>query len=220
MKNVKSSVDYSTDSNGVLELVINSKCAGIYLDIGLNEIESVSVSLMSSALRDKLHYELKGSTLKNIFNETHNFSKNINTDGSIEDVETGEDGGYYIPFAVGNLEMSDDNSLKVIVKFKKKEGESPVFKVPVHKVIFASNASQPIVVKNLSDVESFDSAYYKKALIFDMVGVQYYSKANQKVSLPYGFMTIMNTYHSRFLTLVPNTEYQLSSLTKVWLLDY
>lgn len=210
------------DGNKETELLINTRCAGIMLqDIG-NDVESVSVSLVSENLRDQVFYDLNSDILDQISSKIYGLgNRNMvlsllqQADGSqMENPNLKRD--YFIPFGLGNLLLSEKSKLKVVIKLK---DESEFNSAKVSRVILAHDALVPLTVKNVNN-SSFDSAYYRNALLTEPVTVQYFNNVNEKVYLPEIFTKYTSDRSDSFIKLLPNKTYEMSKDSNVYLLDY
>lgn len=220
MKNVVTSPGsyrVNFDDDGVAEIILDTRCAGIMLT-GLNDlIDTVSVSLISSSLRDKVHYEINQGVLDCVVRKVFGISSVSQTLQIIGQEPVKSD--LFIPFALGNLNLGESNKLRIIIRQRKVEGVVTVKSSQLSRVIFANNAKAPITVK-LSRGSDFDSAYYKFALLTQNVGLQFFNLAKEKVNFPKNYVQYILERGEEFISLIPNTSYELSEEIDVFLLDY
>lgn len=121
----------------------------------------------------------------------------------------------FIPFAIGNLDISEESRIRIQVVLKE---DSVKTMITGNRVIMAGSAKSPLTIKTVG-TDSFDSAYYKRAILAQPTSMQYFLNGN-KVFLPSGFMSWMFAMEGNIFNLPQNTTIELGGSQTVHLLDY
>lgn len=197
-------MDLVFGSDFIGRMKVDTSCSGVTIvGLSLDKVVSIEVRMISKNIRDKVLYSLSGNNMKRLlsflgFNSPDSFRSCL-----------------IIPFSVGNLSLSSDDYLEVIVKSDSLTGETYICsleKLPVF-------ASRPLFVKKV-DVEEFDSGYFRTALM-SPCGVEYIS-SGRKTDISVDMMSFLKKSDSDdfVLGLSSNTTYKVDSASEVLLLDY
>jgi len=185
------------------EFTVNSKCAGMSLADFRHDVKTVRVSLVSKNLRDKVLYELSSPQLMEISADL------------LKMKQFGGESSFYIPFALGNLNLDNDNVLRVEIELVP-DSEKTFTKVS--RVILANTARQPLSVK-VVESDTIDTAYYRRMLMSGPASMQYF-QGGEKVYFPITFTEYLLSNNGNFISVPLNTTIELGASQSVCLLDY
>lgn len=184
---------------------VKSKCLGLVLNTKFNDIERVTVKLISDNLPDRTYYSITGPQLQMILQERYSpLADNLDLFA-------------VIPFALkGNLLLNDDSYLQVTIAL------NDAFDLKYDRIIAAEIATNPLIVKSLTanDLE-FDSAYYDELFFAQNFADVRFHLNGQLVTLPqilYKNMNAIQGFASQ--KLIPNTTYTLSQGVPFLLVEY
>lgn len=184
---------------------VKSKCLGLVLNTKFNNINEVTVKLISDNLPDRTYYSVSGSKLQMILQERYSpLADNLDLFA-------------VIPFALkGNLLLNDDSYLQVTISLLND------FDLKYDRIISAEIATNPLIVKSLNDTDlEFDSAQYDELFFVRNFADVRFHLNGQLVTLPqilYKNMNAIQGYASQ--KLVPNTTYTLSQGVPFLLVEY
>ena len=185
---------------------VKTRAQGIVLNVPFDKVESVKVKLVNTDLPDVVYYDLKGSILQTILDDKYgDNASNVNQFA-------------IIPFALsGYLDNDDDTYIEVTVKL------AGATAIKWDKIVPALPASNPITVKYMDNVPSFDSAKYDELFILgeDLITDIRYQYAGRGVALPQFWLRnqyAIKGYASQ--KLMPDTEYNFSASTDFYLVEY
>lgn len=184
---------------------VKSKCLGLVLNTKFNNIDEVTVKLISDNLPDRTYYSIAGFELQMILQERYSpLADNLDLFA-------------VIPFALkGNLLLNEDSYLQVTISLKN------AFDLKYDRIISAEIATNPLIVKSLKDADlEFDSAQYDELFFARNFADVRFHLNGQLVSLPqilYKNMKAIQGFASQ--KLVPNTTYTLSEGVPCLLVEY
>lgn len=201
-------------SNDKISFDVKTTCQGVVFDtstqngegVAMTTLASVKVKLISKSVRDKVLFELFEDDFKSLVGSIV-FDKKLENSDPL-----------YIPFALGDLDLNDDDYLEVEVSLLgTNDGDSIIY----DRVITGKKATGPIAVKKLKNVSEFDSAYYNTLLTRSVVGFDYRNEQGEKTYVPKVFVSFQkNDNGVTAINLEQNKTYTVSNDAEILLVDH